>query len=108
MVDPKRSRYGGPAWVAKILCKLVPSPDLLLLFDSEEATILGRKPELEMMELRRLRHAYQGLPYVVDRNSIVQTGCDIDFSSLRACRVVAECLSRRFERRHAAWLAEED
>jgi len=107
MVDPKRSRFGGPVWVAKALCKLVPSPDLLMLFDAEETTILSRKPELEMVELRRLRGAYRGLPYFVNRNSIVQTGCDIDVSALRACRVVAEFLSRRFEQRHTAWLAED-
>jgi hypothetical protein len=33
-IDPERYRYGGPTWFARLVVKLMPSPDLWILLDS--------------------------------------------------------------------------
>jgi thymidylate kinase len=69
LVDPARYRYGGPEWLVRGLCRVVPRPHLILVLDLPEGQVLDRKQELPADELRRLRAGYQrlaaGLPNTV-------------------------------------------
>ena len=46
LVDPRRYRYGGPTWYAKLLARAIPEPDLVILLDADEFSIAARKCEV--------------------------------------------------------------
>jgi thymidylate kinase len=72
LVDPRRYRYGAPAWIARLVSTLIPKPDLFILLDLPAEAAHSRKPEVPLDEARRLRQRYldltQGLAngHVVD------------------------------------------
>jgi thymidylate kinase len=58
LVDPKRYRYGGPAWAAKLIGKLMPQPTLWILLDAPTKVLQVRKQEVTLEETARQRQAY--------------------------------------------------
>lgn len=58
LVDPRRYRYGGPMWVARLACRLMPRPDLVLFLDADPEVLLSRKREVPREALVRSREAY--------------------------------------------------
>ena len=71
-VDPLRSRYGGPPWLARLIGQLLPGPDLIILLDAPIEVLQNRKQEVSSEEAVRQQLAYlelvQELPnsYVID------------------------------------------
>lgn len=67
LIDPRRYRYGGPAWLARLIGGLIPKPDLLFLLDAPTPVLQARKQEVSAEETERQRQAYrtmvQGLKY---------------------------------------------
>jgi thymidylate kinase len=61
LVDPKRYRYGGPIWLAHIVGRLIPKPDLWILLDAPAEVIQARKSEVSSDETKRQRQAYLDL-----------------------------------------------
>jgi thymidylate kinase len=61
LVDPVRYRYGGPRWVARMACRLVPRPDLIVVLDGSPAVVRARKQEVSQSESTRQRIAYRRL-----------------------------------------------
>jgi thymidylate kinase len=61
LVDPRRYRYGGPEWVLRLLWRLTPKPDLVILLDAPPEVIRARKTELPTAEIGRQRAAYLSL-----------------------------------------------
>ena len=61
LVDPKRYRYGGPVWLMRLIWRLVPEPDLVILLDAPAAVVQGRKREVPEEETRRQLVAYRAL-----------------------------------------------
>ena len=60
LIDSRRYRYSGPAWLIKALAPLVPPHNaLFVILDADEEVILARKQELPLEELRRQRLAYR-------------------------------------------------
>lgn len=72
LVYPGNYRYGGPLWLARLVGRLVPRPDLMILLDAPPEVIQARKQEVPYRETTRQRTAYletiKDLPngYVVD------------------------------------------
>jgi thymidylate kinase len=58
LVDPKRYRYGGPVWVARLVGRLLPKPDLWILLDAPPEVLQERKQEVPYAETARQREAY--------------------------------------------------
>jgi len=58
LVDPKRYRYGGSAWVAMLIGKLMPKPKLWVLLDAPAEILQARKQEVSAQESARQRQAY--------------------------------------------------
>ena len=58
LIDPKRYRYGGPQWVARLIGGLMPRPDLWILLDAPPAVLRARKQEVSPQETARQREAY--------------------------------------------------
>ncbi|MGO9316232.1 MAG: hypothetical protein ACLPXT_15925 [Terracidiphilus sp.] len=69
LIDPKRYRYGGPLWAAKMVGKLIPQPRLWVLLDAPAQVLQARKQEVPLEETSRQRQAY--LAFVRDQRSNV-------------------------------------
>lgn len=60
-VDPRRYRYGGPLWLARLFANIVPKPDIMLVLDAPAEIILGRKAEVSPEECHRQVTEYRNL-----------------------------------------------
>jgi thymidylate kinase len=69
LVDPKRYRYGGPLWAARLVGNLIPQPTLWVLLDAPAEVLQERKQEVPLEETVRQRHAY--LAFVRDQRKHV-------------------------------------
>jgi len=58
LVDPIRYRYGGPLWIARLVGKMMPQPDLWILLDAPAEVLQARKQEVSLKETARQRIAY--------------------------------------------------
>jgi hypothetical protein len=58
LVDPVRYRYGGPLWMATLIGRLMPQPELWVLLDSPAEVLQMRKQEVSWEESERQRKAY--------------------------------------------------
>jgi thymidylate kinase len=61
LVDPRRYRYGGPMWLARLACRLMPQPDRVIFLDAEPVVLLSRKQEIDEASLARSRSGYVSL-----------------------------------------------
>ncbi len=59
LCDPRRYRYGGPDWAARLVARLVPQPDLTIVLYAPAEVIRSRKREVEEEELARMLAAYR-------------------------------------------------
>ena len=50
LIDPKRYRYGGPHWAARLIGGLMPRPKLWILLDAPPAVLRARKQEVSPQE----------------------------------------------------------
>ena len=69
LIDPKRYRYGGPLWAAKLIGMLMPRPKLWILLDAPAEVLQARKQEVPLEETSRQRDAY--LAFVRGRRKFV-------------------------------------
>jgi thymidylate kinase len=69
LIDPKRYRYGGPLWAAKMVGKMIPQPKLWVLLDAPAQVLQARKQEVPLEETTRQRQAY--LSFVRDQRCYV-------------------------------------
>lgn len=73
LVDSKRVRYGGPAWLLKLAAKVVPHPNLVILLDASAEILWSRKQEVPFDEVKRQRDGYlamaRKLPFAVIVNA---------------------------------------
>jgi thymidylate kinase len=58
LVDPRRYRYGGPMWLARLASGLMPQPDLVVFLDAEPEVLLARKQEVGREALEEARKRY--------------------------------------------------
>jgi thymidylate kinase len=57
MFDPKRHRLRGVDWQARLLARLLPTPDSIVLLHGDPSVLRARKPELSQVEITRQREA---------------------------------------------------
>jgi thymidylate kinase len=69
LIDSRRFRYGGPRWLLKLVAKLIPRPELVILLNAPAEVIWERKREVAFEEVVRQQQAYlalcRGLPSAV-------------------------------------------
>ena len=58
LVDPRRYRYGGPSWLARLASRWMPQPDLVIFLDAEPEVLLSRKQEVGRDSLEIARRDY--------------------------------------------------
>jgi thymidylate kinase len=61
LVDPRRYRYAGSPGLLRLIWRLVPKPDLIILLDAAPEVLQARKQELPFDEMVRQRAAYFSL-----------------------------------------------
>jgi len=59
LADPRRYRYGGAIWLARLVGRWVPKPDLWVLLDAPGEIVVARKGEVSLVEATRQRQAYR-------------------------------------------------
>lgn len=104
LIDPKRYRYGGPLWLARMLRPLIPQPDLILVLDAMEEAVLSRKQELAQGELLRQRKLYAQCVTESSGTRILDATGPVVKVTAEASGAIIAFLSQRFERQHADWL----
>ena len=93
LIDPKRYRYGGPPWVAKMVGWLIPQPKLWVLLDAPAQVLQARKHEVPLNETARQRLAY--LAFVRDHRNyvIIDASQSLDNVIADAERAIIEAVS---------------
>jgi thymidylate kinase len=78
LVDPVRYRYSGPLWPLKLVSRLTPKPDLLILLSGAPEIIQARKQELTVAETARLCRAYEKLVDPLRYGRTIDAGTPFD------------------------------
>jgi thymidylate kinase len=71
LVDPRRYRYTGPPWVLRLIWRLIPKPDLVILLDAPAEVIRSRKEEVSLEETERQCAAYRSLVGAMPNGHVV-------------------------------------
>lgn len=95
LVDMRRYRYGGPRWMARLVGRLVPRADLLILLDAPPEIFQARKQEVPLEETSRQREAYLGLTNAFDERCVLDASKPLADVLDDAERAIGEYLSRR-------------
>lgn len=71
LADPRRYRYGGPAWLARRVGRWIPAPDLFVVLDAPAEVLQARKAEVPPAESAAARAAYLDLAGALPRARVV-------------------------------------
>jgi hypothetical protein len=97
-IDPTRFRYYGPVWFARLVGKLVPSPDLWILLDTPaEVMQSGDQPLLSAETLRQLE-AYRSFVKTRKRYVILDAGKPVACVTEEAYAAIIDMLAQRTEK----------
>jgi thymidylate kinase len=102
-IDPKRYRYGGPLWLARLLRLLVPKPDLVLVLDAPEDVVFSRKQEVAREEVQRQRRLYSEYQNGTSNSRVIDATTSCTQMTAESARTILEFLARRSEGQHARW-----
>jgi thymidylate kinase len=92
LIDPRRYRYGGWLWVAKLIGKLMPKPHLWVLLDAPSEVMQARKREVTAEETERQRSAYMAFVRKQEKYAIIDASRPLDKVVGDAERAVAEAM----------------
>jgi thymidylate kinase len=90
LVDPKRYRYGGPAWAAELVGKLMPQPILWILLDAPAEVLQARKQEVTLEESARQRQVYLDFVRKQRQHLIVDASQSLDRVITEIAKVLME------------------
>ena len=103
-IDSARYRYGGPSWLPRLLARLVPRPDMIVVLDADAERILARKREVQEEEMAGLLQGYAEFARRAPDCVLISTNVEMAETSLTIRRALVGCMSRRFEHRFSRWL----
>ena len=95
LVDPKRFRYNGSLWFAKVMGKLIPQPDLWILLDAPAEVLQARKQEVAFEETARQRDAYLKLICNLPNGYVVDASMSVDLVVTDIENTILEYLQKR-------------
>jgi len=78
LVDQCRYRYGGPLILAKMVCYLMPQPDLVFFLDADPEVLLSRKQEVGREALVSSRAKYLILTESHSRFRVIDASRSLD------------------------------
>lgn len=97
LVDSKRVRYSGPAWMLRWAARLIPHPDLVILLDAPAEVLWSRKQEVPFEEVTRQRDGYRAVTSRLRFAKIVDASQPLE----DVIRDVDSVIVEHFERRTA-------
>jgi thymidylate kinase len=104
LIDPKRYRYAAPLALVRLFGKVVPPRDIFfVVLDADEQTILSRKQQLPIDEIRRQRGAYREFAAQVPASVLITTDRTIERCRIQALGEISRYLSDRLAQRNPAW-----
>ncbi len=98
-VDPKRYRYGGPMWLARLVGRFIPKPDLFFFLDLPAEVAHARKPEVPLEEARKLRERYLKLALSVPNAHVVDASRPLEEVVAEVEEIILRYLAARTEKR---------
>ena len=103
LVDPRRYRYGGPAWYARFLAAVVPEPDVVILLDADEQAIAARKCEVPLLEIKSQLQKYRALQFQRAPKIVVNTQSGIDATLRSSSQAITGIMELRLRNRLRNW-----
>ncbi|PYX60243.1 MAG: hypothetical protein DMG76_03240 [Acidobacteria bacterium] len=100
LTDPERYPYEDTSWLARMLRRLIPQPDLMLVLDATEGGVLSRKPEMSSGETDGQRKSRATCGDRRPSVRVVNSTGSFSQLSAEATTIVIEHLWQRFERQH--------
>lgn len=88
LVDPVRYRYGGPRWLLRLIAKLAPRPDAIVLLNGPPDVLQARKRELTLAETERQCRDYLALVKRQRRSHIVDAAQSFDRVMRDVCDII--------------------
>src|SRR5712691_12957988 len=95
LVDAKRYRYGGPQWLLRLIWRVIPKPDLVVLLDAPAETLQSRKQEVPFDETARQRRAYLSLVRGMKNVRIVNAAQPLENVAADVTDIVLRFLTNR-------------
>jgi thymidylate kinase len=99
LVDPRRYRYAGPLWLLRLLWRLIPKPDLIILLDAPPGVVQARKQEVPFEETARQREAYLSLVGTMRNGHVVDAARPLDHVVGAVNDIILRHLAARITRR---------
>jgi len=99
LIDPLRYRYGAPMWLARLISRLIPKPDLFIILDAPAEVIYKRKQEVSFEEILRQREAYIEFSKSQANSVILNTDTSLEKTVEMACSGITEYMADRVKRR---------
>jgi thymidylate kinase len=99
LVDPVRYRYTGPRWLLKLIWRLTPKPDLIILLDAPAEVLQARKQEVPFEVTARQRDAYGRLLAELGGGRVVDVSRPLGHVVSTVDGIVLERLAGRVRRR---------
>ncbi len=103
LADPRRYRYGGPMGFARLARIFLPKPDLFLILDVSEESLLARKQEVSPEELRRQHEAYRKLTTELPNAVLLDGSLSPKEVALNASEAILDYLHLRYLNRRHLW-----
>lgn len=97
LVDACRYRYSGPMWMARLVGRCIPCPDLVVLLDASPEILQSRKQEVPFEETARQRNAYLGLVQEFPNRLIVDASKSVESITREVSDAILGMLERRLE-----------
>lgn len=98
LVDQKRYRYGGSTFLAKVVGKLIPQPDMWILLDASADILYQRKQEVSYSEVVKQVDGYRDLIDTLDNGHTIDATQPLDEVVKDIDKVLVEFLSNRMSR----------
>jgi thymidylate kinase len=95
LVDPLRYRFGGPPWLAQMIGKVIPRPDLWILLDAPAEILRARKQEVSLEESTRARSAYGELIRQLPNARKIDASRDLTFVVAEAQDAILSYMANR-------------
>jgi thymidylate kinase len=99
LVDPRRYRYGGPSWLLRLIWRLAPKPDLVILLDAPPEVLQARKQEVHVEESARQREAYLSLVRTMGNGHVVDAARPLKWVVGDVNDIILRHLTTRIARR---------
>jgi thymidylate kinase len=95
LVDSKRYRYGGPIWALRLLWRVIPKPDLVVLLDASPEVLQARKQEVPFEVTARQCQIYRSLVRTFDNGCMVDAAQPLGEVADRVSAIILQQLHTR-------------